>query len=99
VVGAGVMVLFETLPDLGVIARNDQGIDQAVAALASDVLRSEAEPLQVRRVVRQAQVRLDNRRTAKSPCAARVRFQGNTLLGSREFARREFRGRDESARA
>ena len=88
VVGAGVEVVFETPPDLSVIAGNDQGIDQAVAALARDVVGGEAEPLQVRRVVRQAQVRL-NRRTAERPRADRVRFQDDPLLGSQQLARTE----------
>ena len=62
VVGAGLEVLVEPSPDLRVVAGDDQGVDQPVAALARDVLGGEAEPPQVRGVVRQAQVRLTDSR-------------------------------------
>jgi hypothetical protein len=46
VVGPGLEVLLESLPDPRVIARDDEGVDQPVGALAGDVVGGEAEPLQ-----------------------------------------------------
>ncbi len=85
---AGRVVCFEALPDQRVIARDDERVDQAVTALAGHVLLGEAEPLQVRCVVRQAQVG-PHRRAAGRPGTGRVGFQHDPLLGREELARAE----------